>query len=356
MSIPAISKTWQYDVNVGLPEPPISAASRGIWLRRIKTAFLGFAVQPWTTGYSCDSVTAGSANDGTDRWTTDAKVVWSSNTGTGVRSWYVFKQSGLVSGFQLCIHCKTTGGGSTGGGLELVFSVNAGFTGGTTTARPTATDEVIFLAGAWANGNEVYVQAWTMFLHVMQSTDGQATRVFITPGTSGTTGGTMTFWLFDKISSPVSGWTYPVLCTGAASSGTTPTSCATYAFFMTFSTVWAQNSYGYSNLTSGAFSCAFTCEGAVASTTALWSVASRHFFANDFDGSFPLFSIGVYSEQTGNRGKHGTVPDLFWGRFRGSTSGPYGYNGDCYPNSTARTLVSFGVVVHPWNGSQPLYS
>jgi hypothetical protein len=84
-------------------------------------------------------VTAGTANDGVDRWngaTFDAtKIVGAS----GAHSWFVFKSpTGIATGGPY--YCIIDLNNATISTFVLVFS-NAAPTGGTTSARPTATDE-----------------------------------------------------------------------------------------------------------------------------------------------------------------------------------------------------------------------
>jgi hypothetical protein len=98
----------------------------------------GFTQGLWTCYYSCDGVTAGTANDGVDRWgaTFDfTKYV----VGSGVvpRSWMVLK-SPLMNGLNWYLIMYLSG--TTQTDLTMYLS-KAAPTGGTTTARPTATDE-----------------------------------------------------------------------------------------------------------------------------------------------------------------------------------------------------------------------
>ncbi len=351
MAVPVLSKTWQYDVNIQNPAQGTALADAQKVIRRIKTALIGFGTLPWTIRYSCDSVTAGAAGDGVDYWTTDAKLVWSSITNTGVRSWIVLKQTGIGTNHQVCIHLMHTGGSGVGSDtLEVAVSANAGFTGGTTSARPTATDEIVIrdgtysasapastIKGTWWNSESAAATTQQTELHCMQSTDGQCSRAVICYQN-----GAISFWMFDKIQAAVTGLTYPFADTVMGGGGAIQSAndVTTYAAFLNNS-----STYGYTN--AAIMLCYMTSEGSIASSTAQWAIGSRHFFANDFDGSFPMSPVGIYSETTAARGRHGYLADLWFG-------GSYGHTGETYPNDTTRTFCTFGNMIHSWNGTTPV--
>ena len=140
------------------------------FIRTVKDALIAFASTPWTMRYSCNSVTAGAAGDGVDRITTNANLVWAS--AGSAHSWIVLRQTGIATNFELLLSCENAH--ASGTTLMIVVSPAAGFTGGTTTARPTATDEVVLNAAAvaWA-ASAVTALRW----HLQQSTDGQCTRI-----------------------------------------------------------------------------------------------------------------------------------------------------------------------------------
>ncbi len=103
----------------------------------------------WTVYYSCDGATAGTANDGVDRWgaTYDAtKLV--TTTAAAAHSWMVVKSPAALGPYYLCLDLVSANA-SWG---NIAFAKTA-FTGGTTTARPTSTDEVTWLAGQMVDSN-----------------------------------------------------------------------------------------------------------------------------------------------------------------------------------------------------------
>jgi hypothetical protein len=132
----------------------------------------------WTDDYSCDSVTAGTKGDGVNRIVADAN--WVGNTPGNAHSWRVTTLHGGMG--QVCFDRDATGDrfGS------IYHSPAAGFTGGTTTARPTATDEVeVTQSSSWldgaANGN-ISVDWWICTTSLQEGT-------IITVRSSGSPGG-----------------------------------------------------------------------------------------------------------------------------------------------------------------------
>ena len=112
---------------------------------------------PWTVNYSCDGSTAGSVGDGVDRWTTtftEGKLVVA-NEGTA-HSWMVLKSANGIGssnggkGPLYLLIVLNNGGNGLGSGAQFVQILisRAGFTSGSTTARPTATDELNLNQGA----------------------------------------------------------------------------------------------------------------------------------------------------------------------------------------------------------------
>ena len=156
---------------------------------------IGFATNPWTVRYLCDSVTAGTAGDGVDRWSADTKLVWA-NAGTA-HSWIVLRQTGIGTTYELLISCEGT---SVSGSLLTILTSISGFSGGSTTARPTATEELtVASSGQWLGASDVS-NRWS----VMQSTDGQCTRILV-----GYSGNFTTLIVLDKPNNPTTGWTTP---------------------------------------------------------------------------------------------------------------------------------------------------
>jgi hypothetical protein len=325
MGLPSLSKTWQFNVNNQVTAQGTALADNRKILRAIKNAMIGFATNAWTVRYSCDSSVAGTAGDGVDRWAADSNLVWA-NAGSA-HSWIVLRQAGISSTFEVLISCE----GASGTGVNLVLAVStAGFTGGSTTARPTATDEnVLINAASWNSGTDTSSR-WS----VMQSSDGQCTRVIVSQSAS-----QCAIWIFDKPQNPTSGWSNPYIALGFYSAGSAP---ANNTYFST--TVASAILRMRSGSTTG--NCTFTVEGianALPYDTAIGNIA------NEIDSSWDMWPLAFACLTTGIRGRHGSFFDLYMG----SNSAA---NLDTYPNDGSNQFVQLFGLIFPWNGSTPALS
>lgn len=138
----ATELTWASDVNRTVADQ--STGQRlGQWelwyiVESLKGSIGGFTSGLWTTYYSCNGTTAGTANDGVDRWGTTftaANLVRVAAAGSA-HSWFVLKSPSDLGPVYLIVD-YVGGNDST---AAFYFSKSAP-TGGSTTARPTATDE-----------------------------------------------------------------------------------------------------------------------------------------------------------------------------------------------------------------------
>lgn len=318
MPVPSLAKTWQFNVNQAFVALGSALAdNRRILRLHIKDALVGMALLPWTVRYSCDSVTAGTAGDAVDRWDSDADLVWA-NAGSA-HSWIVLRQTGVGATFELLISLENSS--ASGNTLTLVVSPSAAFTGGTTTARPTATDEDVRLSSATWGG--VASSDQNAKVHVMVSTDGQCSRVIVC-----TAGFAQTFWLFDKAQNPVTGWTAPSVAIALGASGST---VLTYA---NLNTTASAGGRGVSNMT-------MFLSGEAANSSLIGVLQA---FVNDLDSGHNMGPIGLLSATTSNRGRHGSLFDLWWGPQVVADGDTYG----------TKTFVQFGDVIFPWDGSTPL--
>jgi hypothetical protein len=310
-------KTWQYSVNNTVAALGAITTTHARLLRSIKNTLLAFGTLPWTVVGSSNSVAAGL--DAVDRWAADGNLVWA-NEGNA-HSWIVLKQTGIGSNFQLLINCSPAD--TWNRVVNVIASPNAGFTGGSTTARPTATDEVDlnvsnneYWAGSHsADGQFVY--------HVMQSTDGQCTRIL-----TARAGAVCGFWLLDKAKNPVTGWTYPFV---GIVKGDTTGDVATIATLAATSAKFAGWGTAYMNMYA-------THEVANSNNIPTLSTVP-----NDLSTKYPVFPIGLLSETAGQRGRHGDLFDLWWGLTAVAT-------GDFYPGDASKQFVQLGDVIFPWNG------
>lgn len=335
MSLPTPVKTWQYSLNTLLASTGVAITNNRNLLLAIKNQLKAFASNPWTVRYSCNSVTAGTAGDGVDRWATNADVVGGS--AGAAHSWFVFKQAGIATNFQMLLSVSPEGAGafSPGGNVISVFvSANAGFTGGTATARPTATDEMALIQAG--TGSSIWggspITTATIRMQAMQSTDGACTRIVLC--SSNVAWGIM---VFDACTNSVTGWTNPfVAFVGAPSAASFPsplgTQIATWDTTATASRVFISSTLGIGIL---------TAEG----NGSFVAPADTNYgnLANEVDGNWPIYPIGIACSTIGIRGRMGSMIDLWWG----SSAIP---TGDTYDTSS-KTFAQFGNFIVPWDGT-----
>lgn len=329
MALPTPSKTWQASKNLG-PFTALASLERA-W----KDALIGFASGAWTVVMSCGRVggttwTAGAA----DYWATDNAIAHA-NEGTA-HAWIVLKQVGIASNFQVCLNLINNSGG--GGVVHMVYvSPSAGFTGGTTTNRPTATDEI--------NCNAPGAPEWTAAqnlatyparLNVFQSTDGECARWSIWLNNYQTC-----FGLVDKPRNPVAGWTTPwaaVIASQIYNDGQVG-NLATYAQLHD-----APNRVTVSNGATRGLPY-LTSEAIGGNNQAIGRLMS---FGGDLDsGAYPICPIGIYCPTAGLRGRLGELYDLWWGSTILN-------DGDHYPADATRLFVQLNDLVHVWGGGTAL--
>jgi hypothetical protein len=138
---------------------------------------------------------------------------------TGVaRSWIVLKQTNIFSTFEICLDCYTNSVGNVAYAGVYVglsgYGTTYGGTNGSTTTKPTAATEKTLIAPYNYFCNGIGNAAFGSVMHVMQSTDGQCTRIILMYN-----GDPTTFYLFDKPKNPVAGWTNPCIYFAYASTG-----------------------------------------------------------------------------------------------------------------------------------------
>ena len=196
MPLSALEKTWQFSVNhAQTATGTVLTTDRTIWLG-IKNTLITFGTLPWQVRYSCDGTTAGSVNDLVDRWSTISNlVIATADTGTA-RSWIVLRNT---DGVEILLECRNSATNNMKT-LRVVVSFSAHFTGGTTTQRQTATDEIVLTnadvsnsanVGMGASSSTDRAFAW----HVLHSTDGLVTMIVFCNG--GNTGG---YWYIGRAS------------------------------------------------------------------------------------------------------------------------------------------------------------
>lgn len=323
MSLPTLIKTWQVSKNNTVAAQGSVAATEKRIIRTVKNLFLAPASGAWTVWGSNSGAGTFGNNDGVDRWTTDTDIV---KAGAGSNhSWFVLKQTGIHANFQLCFDCLGTFA------MSIVISPAAGFgtvgggANGTATARPTATDEIVLISNTtWFSQVDAQHQ-----IHFWQSTDGQCARLAIwRAGTN-----MCTFWLFEKPRNPRTGWSNPSVSIAKAD------------------TVGISNSIAVLNVSlvngvargRGTATMTITLTGEGTSAGLLANVSPTSSQTNDFDSTWDFSPIGLASDTTSNKGRHGMLNDLWWAPLSVTDA-------DTFPNdANDRQFVKMGGLLLPWD-------
>jgi len=334
MATPTKEKTWEYDLNNFVLAD--NTSSNGAYFSTRKRLFQIKEIlinngsttftTPWTVVSSSDSSTAGAG----DNWTVAADLVWRDDDTSNVFSWIVLRQTGISATFELLITCEEDSINNDGRQIGA-WVAQAGFTGGTTTARPTATDERILQNSTsdwWGSGGNDNI-ARSSQTHVWLSSDGECTRIVIHIGTVPTA-----YWCFEKPKNPVTPWTDPYFAAIQGTSNVT-TYQPTYAnFYDTAVCVGRYNGVNTNMYMSGeGFASAAAGENLIA-------------VPNQLTGDWLANAIGLISTTSTFRGRQGEVFDLWWG-----TNAADDGMGRYFPADASKTFVQIGSLIFPWDGS-----
>jgi hypothetical protein len=322
MALPSLLKTWELDINqVQISEVGNELVFHQKILLAVKNLFIGFANNPWTVAGSSNSVAAGM--DAVDRWAVFGNLVWDS--GASAHGWIVLER---VDGVQICWDLNY--GNTLSEHCDVYMSAGGNYTGGSTTAKPTATDEANINLGVdpahWL-GNQATVPTGDHRYHVWHSTDGLVTRVvFFKAGTP------HTIWRFETFQNPRSGHTIAVGC-GIYSQNLA--NCLT---------VTLQEDNDQLVTRYGAIDGVIWVTGVGRTSLNLTEMASAA-VAEEIDSELWLTEVGYISDTVGLRGPKGQAFDMWWGQYQVASSG------DTFPNNAAaRDFVQFGCFVFPWTG------
>jgi hypothetical protein len=326
MALPALAKTWEI-----VPNTIIPAGSNYDWHRSAMLAIVnvltGFTNSPWVVVASSDSATSGWPGPG---WSVYTDLDW--NTAGNAHSWILLENA---AGVQLCIDLAI--------GLSTCekayfwmsvagFGVGAGGTDGSTTARPTATDE--HEVGTVASPADAWCAYWTgditfdTIMHAWHSTDGEVTRlVFYYQDVP------CTIWRFEKIQNPRSGHATPYGFGVKSSYSANSVVSATYQ-----EDNWQMMSdHGGLGVEIHPLGTGRTAQNLMEKDEMI--------VAEEIDGDMAFSEVGLSSPTVGARGPKGKCFDLWWGQYRIVA------DGDTYPNSpTAKEFVQVGALIFPWTG------
>lgn len=301
-NLPTLSKTWQYNANNTAAYQGSLSGTYLLVLQSFVAAMKGVASSPWTVGYSCNGVTVGTVNDGVDRFSSGSLT-----TSTSVFSWIVLKQPGLVSTAQLLIFTGGWNGFSGFNNIGFTYSPVSGFTGGSTTAVPTATDGMNF----GPNNNSPFSNfngqlRWSY----MQSTDGQCNRIIVA-GNSTVLGAVF----IEKLAGITTGFNN----NGVVSQGNLLSN--------------ATNAVSRQGTSFSTFQGAYETNSLIA-------------LASEIDGNYPMLPLGCVGTTVSARGKWGMFQDLWIGSSAVNI-------GDTYPGTSETPANQFvqlnNQIIVPWN-------
>lgn len=325
MPLPTLEKTWQHSVNQTVTAQGTTLNTQRRSLRTIKNLMIGFATNPWTVRGSSNSTAAGM--DSVDRWSADSDLV--GNTAGSAHSWIVLRQTGIGSTSEICIDLQSTANSL----LVTVFQSNTGFSGGSTTARPTAGDEIAISTTNSHWGGTLGSADQNVIVNVQQSTDGNCTRVF-TFYQNFCTG----FWIIDKPKAPRTGWSTPVISSiySTGSVGVDVPIIANYFVHL-------------AGRLKGRFSGAFSSEMSSLGTSSAGALLSQVInTVNAISGDLDFYDLYFYSLTASNVGTHGRFFDLWLGQVAPPNTA------DTYPSGGSKDFLQLGDFVVPWNGSTPV--
>lgn len=269
-------------------------------------------------GYSCsgssDSSTAGL--DGANRVASKANVV---SAAAAAHTWVVWKST--AAGFQVCVDFNTANNWT----CSVVFSPQGLFSGGSTTARPTASDEIVVRNGLdWLIGNSTAKLNLTAF----HTTDGLNTAVFFTTASGK---GVQAELMMGRAHDARTFFTVPTYLrwysTGTSAGSYTPSKATNPA---------AQDSFAVKGPTANDL---LRCTGGVyLNNQYLWSVAAQ----NSLTGAWEVEQPGLFKHAVPDVGRYGVLPDHLI--CQGPTTGNVGRD----PNVPDRLAIQLGVWAMPW--------
>lgn len=350
----AKTKTWQRAYNIALPTTGTALDDwRQFWYT-FKERLKSFGTFPFAVSGSSNGTAAGL--DGVDRLA--AYADWSLTTSaTAARGWIVLKCP--VLGFQILIsgHIAST---TTTSGVRFKVSPGGLYTGGTTTADPTATDEIVLCDGAstvqWGRANATGGRA--MALHLRRSSDGQVTQWAACTDTYAKSVGYLgaledptnaNLRFFSLWGQSTANWTIPLGVSHCFDEATATANNDTHAGI---------HRSHLSGLPVNARAAAYlvapsvNVSGNYATTTVARCATFENYAThaaspNQILATHTHPKIPVYCNTTGDRGIHGTLFDMRW-------AGDEAAHGDTYPADGTRTWVKMGPFAMDWDGTLPL--
>ena len=297
----------------------------------------GGGITAWSHVQSSNATTT-STVPGTDLWAALADINW--DTGGNTHSWIVLQQTGIAANFQVCFDLVQGNNSDDGGEMTVVVSESGFATDGTTSARPTATDELVLRnLEVWGSGAQ-NGGAKTFIWHMWRTEDGEVTHVVIHYNDV-----TLGFWTFCVPQNPSASWDgVPFVAAVQQGLNDDVTSATKIEDFYDTTNIYTYRA----NRISTANSLNRTNIYFTADTFGSGPFVQELTVANQVTGEYALGDIGLVCLQSNFVGKMGTMFDLYWGQ------DPLGKPADTYPSGGSKTWVQFQDIVFPWDGATPV--
>lgn len=343
MALPTAVKNWQFIVNQYHTTEFnwVTDYKQMYWAW--KEAFLGRAafnangvVLPvgqgsWNTHWTVVGSSDGSAYgmDGVDRWTNYTKLVsYPSSNGTTWGQpwgrWLVLANTAM--GVQICIALMNDyTDDRPERGPAILVTVGGAFTGGTLSARPTATSEyaVMTKADQHLGGKQ---DNFGSSVHFIESQDGESTRIILCSNNH-----SIRLIAFEKQQNPPPELANPhIFWAYSANDSPLSHSWLRYEDYNDAARVIGKHSDWYSAY--------MTSEGFANAATGK-QCQTVHGLGSY---GYSMYPIGLWAGGAVN-GRLGTLYDLYWG--------PNGrLDGSTYPANGDRKWIQFGNLIFPWTG------
>lgn len=310
----ALDQQWQFDVNRRVYFASTVAETVKRQFIIIKDRLKAFANGVTCKG-SSDASSAGM--DGSDRLTDYTKVTASASN----HSWIVLE---WVGGMQVCFDFSVANAYQ----MTITMSPAAGFTGGSISARPTATDQVTILSAAnWTINGSV-----SLMLHILHSADGKSTRLFMSRK-----GGVANVWIFGDVADAASSWTTPKI--GYVDSASTYDVTAYSRLFSTTARIVARGPSGSMSLFVSQPSIRIT-SSSLTNGSMIADAVTHQAVSHYLTGGWPIGQMGLWSTTSGMKGKMGRLSDVW-------LSSPALPGGHVLESGDVR-IAKLGDIVVPW--------
>ncbi len=328
---------WVEFTNSGSPVFEVDTACSA------KVLWGNFTVPLTLKGSSGSQAGRGAGMDGKDRWLVPSDI---RSAGSGDRDWFVVE---TANGAELLFWHYSNNVSYEYEYAAVYFSEN-GFTGGTTSTRPTADDEFERINGSLRWGPHYDPNGRTFYFHAMMSNDGHHFRFFT--HCDAYTGSSM-FVAIEAAKNPVTGgalipwngnnnmWWW-VSCANQA----TNADILTYEQFRDAGKVVTiidkDGSAGGPYYTG----MAMTSEAFGGDNQELGKVLDVR--ANGLaEGNVYFWPIGLVSNTTSIKGRLARIADLWFA----PDSGVWCRTGATFSSAGSKTFVRWGDFVFPWDGS-----